>query len=315
MTEEESRVASEEEFAGLGMTPPRSDSGSSSGRRARRRGGGKGGEPPKWRSGPPPLPPELKGTLSALQGRPYRLWLQRVERWRSIAQHFYPQEEQAWRLRDAIDGEPAEELQVFTDTEGNSYWNVPEGVDRVKEILDKEYRENALIHRAKILGDFEHVKRRPGEGLSEYVARFKRLLRARTLAGKADIDSEDLAFKLLNTASLDKMTKQNILTSAGHVWAFERICSSIRIMFPRPHDYKDVVPQSGEKNHRSNGGKGGTSVKPFQGSPRRVAAAEAPPTPPSQGEDEEEALAEADVTEEGEGEQDDPVIALQDATD
>ena len=91
-------------------------------------------------------------------------------------QHFYPKEEQAWRLLDVIDGEPVAELQVFTHTEGNSYWNVPEGVDRVIEILDKEYRENALIHRAKILGDFEHVKRRPGEGLSVYVARFKRLL-------------------------------------------------------------------------------------------------------------------------------------------
>ena len=120
----------------------------------------------KRRSGPPPLPPELKGSLSSLQGRPYRLWLQKVERWRSIAQHFYPAEEQAWRLLDVIDGEPAEELQVFTDTEGNAYWNVPDGVDRLTKILDKEYCENALIHRAKIMGDYEHAKRRPGEGLS-----------------------------------------------------------------------------------------------------------------------------------------------------
>ena len=122
--------------------------------------------------------------MQSIQGKPFRLWLQRVERWRFLAKKYYPEQEQATRLLEHIFDDPAEELQVITDTEGNSYWAVPDGVDRIITALQKEYDEDKLIYRSCVFGDYEHIKRRQGEGLQEYVVRFKRSVRNRKFVGK-----------------------------------------------------------------------------------------------------------------------------------
>ena len=141
--------------------------GSQSSGRSRR--GGRGGGGKRWRGGPPPPPPELRGNMQSIQGKPFRLWLQRVERWRFLAKEYYPEREQATRLLECIFDDPAEELQVITDTEGNGYWTVPDGVDRIITVLSKECDEDRMIYRARVLGECEHVKRRQGEDLQEYV--------------------------------------------------------------------------------------------------------------------------------------------------
>ena len=94
--------------------------------RRRGKGGGKG-----WRGGPPPQPPALTGTMQHIQGKAFRLWLQKIERWRAIARFYYPENEQGIRLLEVIQDEPAEELQVWTETEGNAYWMVDDGADRI----------------------------------------------------------------------------------------------------------------------------------------------------------------------------------------
>ena len=98
--------------------------------------------------------------MQVLQGKPFRLWFQRVERWRFLAKEYYPENEQATRLLEYIFDDPAEELQVITDTEGNSYWAVPNGVHRIIMALSKEYDEDKMLYRARVLGDYEHIKRR-----------------------------------------------------------------------------------------------------------------------------------------------------------
>ena len=147
-------------------------------------------------------------------------------------------------------------------------------------LLKKEYDEDKLIYRARVLGEYEHIKRKQGEGLQEYVVRFKRAVRQRKLVGKQDLDSEDLAYKLLTTASIDPKTEQNILTSAGHVWDFDRICSSIKVLFPRPSDYRELPMRPGQERPGQSPSDKGRSTPSRFGPAKKVHAAEA--SPPSE---------------------------------
>ena len=272
----------------------------SSGRRRHR--GGRGVGEKRWRGGPPPMPPELRGTMQHIQGKHFRLWLQRVERWRFLAKEYYPETEQATRLLEHIYDDPAEELQVITDTKGNKYWTCPDGVDLIIGVLKKEYDEDQMIYRARVLGEYEHVKRKQGEGLQEYVVRFKRTVLQRKLVGKQDLDSEDLAYKLLTTASVDPKTKQNILTSSGHVWDFDRICSSIKVLFPRPTDYRDLTQRPGHERTAQSPAEKGRSTRPFV---KKVHATESsPPAEQSNDSAEQEEPAEVEVAEQEEGAED-----------
>ena len=103
--------------------------------------------------------------MASLQGKTFRLWVQRVDRWRYLAKEYYPESEQATRLLEHISGDPAEELQAYTDTEGNEFWRKADGVDHIIKILKKEYDEDQMLYRARILGDYEHIRRKQGEGL------------------------------------------------------------------------------------------------------------------------------------------------------
>ena len=76
--------------------------------------------------------------MQQIQGKPFRGWLQRVERWRAVAKFCFPLNEQGIRLLEPIQAEPAAELQVSTETEGNVYWMEDDGADSIISMQSAE---------------------------------------------------------------------------------------------------------------------------------------------------------------------------------
>ena len=130
-----------------------------------------------------------------------------------------------------------------------------DGVEQIIKDLPPHFEEKTFLRKADVAGEHESLKRQAGEGLHQYITRFKTVENRVVAVGLTpQSDPEMRAFKFINSAMLTKETKNSVLTTAGHIWDLDRIFDAIKTLYPR------TTTQSDDRaNHRIvSGGK-----KPF----------------------------------------------------
>ena len=101
---------------------------------------------------------------------------------------------------------------LFEQIKGNELTS-EEGIDKVKEWLQKELGGKVLYKCVRVWREFEARKQKPDEKAEEYLDRFERCFgRVKASCGSAKIPEEILAFMVFERADVDETWRMLILS-------------------------------------------------------------------------------------------------------
>lgn len=164
--------------------------------------------------------------------KPYNRWVDEVKAW--IALTDLDVKKQGLAIALSLPEEDGSSIrdQVFSEISVDDLQK-EDGVKTLIEFMDNIYKQDALSEAYEAYAEFDRYKRSNDASMDMYVGEFEKLYN-RTKKYKMDLPESVLAFKLLESANLEKKDRQLVLTGVNYCESatlFKQMGNSLKKFF------------------------------------------------------------------------------------
>ncbi len=228
--------------------------------------------------------------MNAKDFESFLVWEQHLEAWRYRALKHIPEAEAAIVLWESLEGEAAKTLLW----EPLDNYRCVGGINFIVDRLRKPFHTSQVHRKGAYLTRWERVRRRQGESMTAWIARYEQTARDLCLFKldpQAGLDGECKGFRFLERSMLGPTVIRELLVASNQSYEYDLLANAMQTLYPDSGRAPAVEHQSSASTSSFTGGTapqhprggasrpsaGGTMAVRFRSGPGQMSARFRPP--------------------------------------